>query len=94
MVYPPPDWVGVNASRNTRMPMPPSQWLKLRHSRRPRLMASTFVRMDAPVVVKPDTISNTASTYEGICPLNTKGKQPSMERTIQASEVATKPSCA
>ena len=91
---PPVPSVDKIATNKTMIPMPPSQWLKLRHSRRPRLMASTFVRMDAPVVVKPDTISNTASTYEGICPLNTKGKQPSMERTIQASEVATKPSCA
>jgi hypothetical protein len=41
--------------------MPPSQWLKLRQYRMPRLSASTSGTTEEPVVVKPDTISNRAS---------------------------------
>ena len=43
------------------MPMPPSQWEKLRQSSMQRLSASTSGRMLEPVVVKPEIISNTAS---------------------------------
>jgi len=46
---------------NTRMPMPPNQWVKLRQKSIPLSSASTSVRMLAPVVVKPETVSNTAS---------------------------------
>ena len=45
----------------TSTPMPPIHWDRLRQNSRPRLMASTFVRMLEPVVVKPETVSNTAS---------------------------------
>ena len=48
-------------SMNTRMPMPPNQWVKLRQKSIPLSSASTSVRMLAPVVVKPETVSNTAS---------------------------------
>ena len=46
---------------NTRMPMPPSQWVALRQNRRPRLISAGSARMEAPVVVKPLTTSNKAS---------------------------------
>ena len=52
---------GTSAIRNTSMPMPPTQWVKLRQNRRPWLMASTSVRIDEPVVVKPETVSKNAS---------------------------------
>ena len=42
--------------------MPPSQWVKLRQKRSPRLMDSTSLRMEAPVVVKPEVTSKRAST--------------------------------
>ena len=51
----------TRASMNTRMPMPPNQWEKLRQNSMHWSRASTSVRMLAPVVVKPETISNTAS---------------------------------
>ena len=41
--------------------MPPIQWVKLRQNSMPRLSASTLVRMVAPVVVKPLTVSKNAS---------------------------------
>ena len=46
---------------NTRMPMPPSQWVVLRQIKSPRLISEGSARMEAPVVVKPLTTSNSAS---------------------------------
>ena len=57
---------GAKASQNTSTPLPPSQWLKLRQYRIPQERDSTSGRMDAPVVVKPDTISKNASMNLGI----------------------------
>ena len=49
------------ASRNTSTPIPPTQWVKLRQYISPFAICSTSGRMEAPVVVKPDTVSNKAS---------------------------------
>ena len=46
---------------NTRTPIPPIQWVNSRQNRQPRLRSSGFSRMLAPVVVKPETVSNQAS---------------------------------
>ena len=53
---------GTTAMMNTSTPMPPIQCERLRQSRCPWLIASTSVRMEEPVVVKPETISKKAST--------------------------------
>ena len=74
---------GKMARINTRTPMPPTQWEKLRQSNMHLDMASTSGRILAPVVVNPEMISNTASTNEGISPLKTKGRQPIILITIQ-----------
>lgn len=67
MVYPLPlSPFGESARRNTSTPMPPSQWLKLRQYIIPGESASTSPRIEEPVVVNPDTISNRASTKFGI----------------------------
>ena len=55
-------------------------------------MASTLVRMEAPVVVKPLTVSKKASTQNGISPLNRKGSIPMRDISTQASATMTKPS--
>ena len=61
--YPPPlPPMGTMARRNTKIPMPPSQWVKERQNRSPLDMGSTAVKMDAPVVVKPEMTSKRAST--------------------------------
>ena len=83
---------GSRESRNTRTPMPPIQWVKLRQNRMPLGRSSTPGRMLAPVVVKPDTVSNRASTGFGMQPVTTNGTAPTMEMTSQLSEVAAKPS--
>ena len=84
--------MGSTASTNTRMPMPPIQWVKLRQNRMPLGSPSTAGRMLAPVVVKPETVSNRASTGFGMQPVSTKGTAPITEMNTQHSEVAAKPS--
>ena len=49
------------ATDSTMIPMPPSHWMKLRQKSSPREMDSMSVRMEDPVVVKPDTDSKNAS---------------------------------
>ena len=53
--------MGRTAMMNTSTPMPPIQCVKQRQKRPLRLMPSTLLMIDAPVVVRPDTVSNTAS---------------------------------
>ena len=83
---------GTMASMNTSTPMPPSQWVKLRQNSRHFGRSSTARRMLAPVVVKPDIVSNTASRYDGIAPEAVKGTAPMSEMRIQLSATITKPS--
>ena len=60
MVEPP--IIGRIAKINTNTPIPPIQCVKLRLNRFAWLKASTSDRMLAPVVVKPEIVSNKAST--------------------------------
>ena len=85
---------GTMASMNTSTPMPPSQWVKLRQNSRHFGRSSTARRMLAPVVVKPDIVSNTASTKDGISPVSINGRQPNILITIQPIAVQIKPSLA
>ena len=57
-----PSDMGKMAMTNTSTPMPPTQWVKLRQNNPPRDKDSTSVRILAPVVVKPETVSKKAST--------------------------------
>lgn len=59
---------GRNASTKTSTPMPPIQCVKLRQKSRQRDSASISVRIVAPVVVKPETVSKKQSIKDGICP--------------------------
>ena len=54
--------VGSTAIINTSTPIPPIQCVNERQNRPPRLRASTLGSMDEPVVVRPEMVSNTAST--------------------------------
>lgn len=87
-----PPLIGTIASRKTSTPMPPIQCVKLRHSSAQCDRASTSSKMLAPVVVKPEIVSNSALVNEGISLLNTNGRQPNTLRNIQLSAVATQPS--
>ena len=53
---------GRRAMVRTRMPMPPSQWVKERQKRMPLGRPSTAGRMEEPVVVKPEMDSKKQST--------------------------------
>ena len=81
-----PPVIGSRMSRKTRTPMPPIQWVKLRHIRIQFGMTSTSDRILAPVVVKPDTVSNSASIGLEIAPENRNGSAPAILRTIQLRE--------
>ena len=74
--------------------MPPIQWVKLRQKSMEWDMASTSFRMEAPVVVKPETVSKKASTKLGISPLRMKGRAPRTDTLSQARAVIKKPSLA
>ena len=72
--------------------MPPIQCVKLRQNKEQWESASTSLKMLAPVVVKPEIVSNKASVKEGISPVRQKGRQPKKLRSIQLREVAIQPS--
>ena len=86
--------LGTSAITNTSTPMPPTQWVKLRQNRMPRPRASISVRMLAPVVVKPETVSKKASTKWGISPEMTKGMAPNSDMRIHAKATTARPSLA
>jgi hypothetical protein len=54
----------MRATVKTTIPMPPSHWVRERHSSRARGCPSMPVRTVEPVVVKPATDSKKASTGE------------------------------
>ena len=89
-----PESVGRMAITKTRTPIPPTQCVKERQKRSPWLIRSTSVRIEAPVVVKPLTVSKKASTKEGISRLKKKGRAPTSDISSHASDTMAKPSLA
>ena len=89
-----PSLIGRMAMTNTSTPMPPTQWVKLRQKRPLRVRDSTSVRMLAPVVVKPDTVSKKASTKWGMSPEMQKGSAPKADMAIHAMATTARPSLA
>ena len=86
--------MGRIAMTNTSTPIPPTQWVKLRQNSTPRPRGSISVRMLAPVVVKPETVSKKASTKWGMSPEITKGRAPKADISTQAKAITAKPSLA
>ena len=78
----------------TSTPIPPTQCVKLRHIIIDFGSDSTSVKMLAPVVVKPETVSNKASINEPVASENIKGSAPKRLSVIQLSATITKPSFA
>ena len=74
--------IGSIAIAKTSIPIPPIQWVKLLQNNRPFGSASTSLKIDEPVVVKPETVSKNASTYEGICPDKKNGNAPKTDNEI------------
>jgi hypothetical protein len=74
--------------------MPPIQCVKLLQNKISFVNTSTFVKILAPVVVKPELASKKASIRDGIDLLKTKGKEPKKDIRIQLNATIAKPSLA
>jgi hypothetical protein len=61
---------------STIIPIPPIQCVRLLQNKIDFGRISMSVRMDDPVVVKPDTDSKNASINEGMAPERRYGKEP------------------
>ena len=88
----PPAASGMSAITNTSIPMPPTQWVNDLQKSRQWGSASTSDRIDAPVVVKPDAVSKTASNIFGIDPDRRKGSAPKILYRNQTMAQITEPS--
>ena len=83
---------GRSARTNTRIPMPPTQCVKLLQKRTPLGNDSTSVSMLAPVVVNPEIVSNSASVNP-ICPTACQsGMAPNTDMSIHERATAVIPS--
>ena len=71
--------------------MPPIHCVSARQSCRPRGSDEGEEKIDAPVVVRPETVSKMASTNPQL-PLRKYGSAPNTLSTIQHSATQTKPS--
>ena len=86
----PPEWlsIGMTASVNSMIPMPPSHCMSARHRCMPWLMPSMLSSTEAPVVVKPDIASKKASGTLTALVQNRKGSMPKMENTTHTMAVS------
>ena len=87
----PPD-NGRTAIINTKTPIPPIQCVNERQNNEQCVKASTLDKILEPVVVKPDIVSKSASSYAGISPVIKNGNAPTKLIIIQLKETAAKPS--
>ena len=83
---------GTIASMNTRTPIPPIQCVKQRQNMLQFDRDSGSLIILAPVVVKPDIVSNNASVREGISLVIKNGRQPKKLIISQHNAVVTHPS--
>ena len=61
---------GSTATDKMITPMPPTHWVKPRHTPMLRGRSAGLATTVEPVVVKPDTVSKKASVMLGIVPVN------------------------
>lgn len=85
---------GNRARANTKMPIPPSQWVELRQNKMLLGKLSISRKMEAPVVVNPETDSKIQSIKVPNPPLMKKGMAPKNDMVIQMNATLTKPSLA
>jgi len=74
------------------MPMPPTQCVMARQNSNGGASTAGSSRIDAPVVVKPESTSKHASTTLGIAPVMTNGIEPSPVNTSQLAVTVAKAS--
>ena len=82
----------MSIENRVTMPIPPTQAVEMRQSCSPRGRASMSFRMEAPVVVNPDTLSNSAFSRVNSRPYNRKGSMPNRQAKIQATTTMQLPS--
>ena len=82
---------GSSATTKTNIPMPPIQWVIERQNSMEFGAPSIFVMIVAPVVVKPETISNIQSIKFGMTPETHSGIAPTILIIIHAKATVTKP---
>ncbi len=80
---------GMMRSRNTTIPKPPMKWVELLQKRRLSGSDSMFSRMVAPVVVKPETLSNHAFEMVNGPPHRAYGSIPKMKESNQDRTMMT-----
>ena len=85
---------GSIASISASTPIPPTQCVKLLQNSMPLGRLSMSVRIDAPVVEKPETDSKKASIGEEIAPLIKNGNAPKIDINSQDSATVANPSLA
>ena len=73
-------------------PRPPIKWVDERQKRRLLGSASTFVRIVAPVVVYPETLSNHALIKVNSPPQSTYGMVPKIKESTHERTMVRKPS--
>ncbi len=83
---------GRTASMNRMMPRPPIHWVSARQKRTPWEWASTSESILAPVVVKPEIISNIPSVNPIGLSLSISGISPKRPNTTQTVAVMMNPS--
>ncbi len=81
---------GSTAMLMPMMPMPPRPWVSARHRSSPGGSASSPTITVEPVVVRPETLSNTASVMESRVTPNMKGRAAKALTRIQARLVSRK----
>ncbi len=68
------------ARANTKIPIPPSQWVKDRQNKMPMGSVSTSSSTVAPVVVSPDTVSKKRINETGYAAGKHKGQSTEKKR--------------
>ncbi len=88
---PPVPRKGRMATPRTMTPMPPSHWVSARQKAIPLGSVPGSSRIEAPVVVNPDAVSNTAFDMSGIAPVRRYGRAPKIEKTNHANPTVVNP---
>ncbi len=84
---PPTPSKGINATVNATIPIPPSQFVRQRHKLMLLGKVSMLLKIVAPVVANPLTLSKIASVKFGIAPEKYKGIEP--KRLVKIQQQAT-----
>ena len=83
---------GKTSNMKTTIPNPPIKWVEDRQNSRPFGKTSTSVSMDAPVVVRPETLSKKAFTNVNSPPPISYGSMAKIQERSHAKMMIINPS--